>query len=263
VKISSLPAFPALPALCAALLLLFCATLGAQADHGAQYTQADIAAGYRLYIATCAQCHGPNGDLVSGVDLRRGLFRRATNDDELGRVITNGVTGAGMPAFNLPPAELTAVIAYIRAGFDQTSSVRVGDTARGRAVYDGKGDCAACHRVRGRGALTAPDLSGIGLARTVAALQRSIVEPTTAMVPANRPLRVVTKNGETIDGRRLNEDTHTVQLLDGRGRLRSLLKSDIRTLTYASTSSMPSYGARLTPDEIADLVGYLASLREP
>lgn len=238
-------------------------SLRAQADHGTQYSQADIAAGYRVYTATCTQCHGPNGDLISGVDLRRGLFRRSSTDETLAAVITNGVTGSGMPAFKLAPAELTGVIAYIRAGFDQTSSVRVGDAARGRALYDGKGDCAACHRVRGRGALTAPDLSGIGLARTVAALQRSIVEPTTAMVPANRPLRAVTKNGETIDGRRLNEDTHTVQLLDGRGRLRSLLKSDIRTLTYASTSSMPSYGARLTPDEIADLVGYLASLREP
>jgi putative heme-binding domain-containing protein len=168
-----------------------------------------------------------------------------------------------MPPFKLEPAELAGVIAFIRAGFDQTSSVRVGDAARGRALYDGKGDCAACHRVRGRGALTAPDLSGVGLTRTVAALQRSLVEPTTAMVPANRPLRIVTKNGETIDGRRLNEDTYTVQLLDARGRLRSLSKSDIRTLTYASTSSMPSYASRLTPDEVADLVGYLASLREP
>jgi putative heme-binding domain-containing protein len=234
-----------------------------QADHGAQYTQADIAAGYRVYTSQCTQCHGPNGDLISGVDLRRGLFRRVTNDEDLARVITTGVTGVGMPAFKLEPAELTSVIAYIRAGFDQTSSVRVGDASRGRVVYEGKGDCAACHRVRGRGALTAPDLSGIGLARTVAALQRSVVDPTTAMVPANRPLRIVTRSGETIEGRRLNEDTYTVQLLDGRGRLRSLAKSDVRTLTYASTSSMPSYASRLTPDEIADLVGYLTTLREP
>ena len=168
-----------------------------------------------------------------------------------------------MPPFKLEPSELAGVIAFIRAGFDQTASVRVGDSARGRAVFDGKGGCAACHRVRGRGALTAPDLSGIGLTRTVAALQRSVSDPTTAMVPANRPLRIVTKSGETIDGRRLNEDTYTVQLLDARGRLRSIDKTDVRTMTYATASSMPSYASRLTPDEIADLVGYLASLREP
>ena len=236
----------------------------AQADHGSQYTQADIAAGYRVYSSQCVQCHGGNGDGISGVDLRRGVFRRATTDEDLAKVITSGIPGgAGMPPFKLEPTELTGVIAFIRAGFDQTASVRVGDPARGLALYEGKGGCASCHRVRGRGALTAPDLSGVGLVRTVAALQRSLLDPTTAMVPANRPLRIVMKNGETLDGRRLNEDTLTVQLLDARGRLRSLAKSDIRTLTYGTASPMPAYASRLTSDEIADLVGFLASLREP
>ena len=246
-----------------ALMLLCSAGLGAQADHGAQYSQAEIAAGYRVYSSQCVQCHGGLGDGISGVDLRRGVFRRATSDEELGRVITNGVPGAGMPPFKLEPAELAGVVAFIRAGFDQTASVRVGDPARGRVLFEGKGDCGSCHRVRGRGALTAPDLSGVGLVRTVAALQRSLLEPTTAMVPANRPLRIVTKRGDTLDGRRLNEDTYTVQLIDAGGRLRSLAKSDIRTLTYGTASPMPSYASRVTPDEIADLVGYLASLREP
>jgi len=95
------------------------------------------------------------------------------------------------------------------------------------------------------------------------ALQRSLLEPTSAMVPANRPLTIVTRSGETVEGRRLNEDTYTVQLLDARGRLRSLAKADVRTLTYGTASPMPSYASRLTPDEIADLVGFLASLREP
>ena len=253
--------FSAFSAFIAALLLT--ATLGAQADHGAQYSQAEIAAGYRVYSATCVQCHGANGDGISGVDLRRGVFRRANTDEDLARVITAGVPGAGMPPFKLEPAELTGIVAFIRAGFDQTASVRVGDAARGGAVFDGKGGCTACHRVRGRGALTAPDLSGIGLLRTVASLQRSLLDPTSGMVPANRPLHVVTKSGETVDGRRLNEDTYSVQLLDARGRLRSLAKSDVRTLTYATTSPMPSYATRLSADEVADVVAFLASLREP
>jgi putative heme-binding domain-containing protein len=130
-------------------------------------------------------------------------------------------------------------------------------------VFDGKGGCVACHRIQGRGALAAPDLSGIGLTRTVGALQRSLLEPTSAMVSANRPLKVVTKSGETLEGRRLNEDTHTVQMLDTRGRLRSLAKSDLRSLVYDTSSRMPSYASRLTSDEIADLIGFLASLREP
>ena len=224
----------------AAFVLLAAASLHGQADHGAQYSQAEIAAGYRVYSSQCVQCHGGNGDGISGVDLRRGVFRRATSDEDLGRVISNGVPGAGMPPFKLEPAELTGVIAFIRAGFDQTASVRVGDPLRGRTLYEGKGACASCHRVGGRGALTAPDLSGIGLVRTVAALQRSLVEPATAMVPANRPLRIVTKSGESVDGRRLNEDTYTVQLIDEQERLVSLVKADLLEYELAKASPMPS-----------------------
>ena len=36
------------------------------------------------------------------------------------------------------------------------------------------------------------------------------------MIPINRPVRAVTRDGKVINGRRLNEDTYTVQL-DGRG----------------------------------------------
>jgi mono/diheme cytochrome c family protein len=111
---SALSAFSACMA--ALLLLVGAAALGAQVDHGAQYSQAEIAAGYRVYSSTCVQCHGGNGDGISGVDLRRGVFRRAASDEDLARVITTGVPGAGMPPFKLEPAELTGVIAFIRAG---------------------------------------------------------------------------------------------------------------------------------------------------
>jgi len=239
------------------------ATAHAQADHGSQYTQADIVAGYRLYSSQCTQCHGANGDGISGVDLRRGVFRRAASDDDLAKVITGGVAGAGMPPFALQPPELTGIIAFIRAGFDQTVSVTVGDAARGRAVFETKGACASCHRVNGRGPLGAPDLSGVGLARTLGALQRSLLDPTSAMLPSNRPVHIVTRSGQTVRGRRLNEDTYSVQVLDTTERLRSIAKSDIRAMNFETTSPMPSYASGLTSDEIADLLAYLITLREP
>jgi mono/diheme cytochrome c family protein len=66
-------------------------------DHPGQYTQADIAAGYEVYRTQCAHCHGPFGDLVSGIDLRRRIFKRSSSDEDLTRVITSGVPGTGMP----------------------------------------------------------------------------------------------------------------------------------------------------------------------
>ena len=59
----------------------------------AVFTPADIAYGARLYDAQCTTCHGANGDGVGGVDLRSGKFRNAATDQDLARVITNGVPG--------------------------------------------------------------------------------------------------------------------------------------------------------------------------
>jgi putative heme-binding domain-containing protein len=238
---------------------------GAQAgsqDHPGQYSQDDIARGSVVYGSQCNQCHGRDGDQVSGVDLRRGVFRRAQSDEDLARVIGTG-TPAGMPPFRLQPSELAGIVAYIRAGFDTTANVRVGDAGRGREIFDGKGQCGSCHRVAGRGPRVAPDLSDVGLARAPAALERSIRNPSSAMLPINRPVRIVMKDGRSLRGRRLNEDTYTVQIIDEQERLLSIAKKDVRSLDIDTVSPMPAYAGRLTDGEIADLVAYLLSLRRP
>jgi mono/diheme cytochrome c family protein len=71
----------------------------------------------------------------------------------------------------------------------------------------------------------------------------------------------VTRDGRTIRGRRLNEDTFTVQLTDQDGRLMSLAKSDIREYELGTTSGMPSFAGKLSDDERADVLAYLISLR--
>jgi putative heme-binding domain-containing protein len=230
-------------------------------DHPGQYTQDEIAAGNRVYTAQCTFCHGRDGDQVSGVDLRRGIFRRSLGDEDLARVITTG-TPAGMPGITLSPPELTGIVAFIRAGFDATASVRVGDATRGKALFEGTGTCATCHRVGGRGPRVAPSLGDIGMARTPAQLERSIRNPTSAMLPINRPVRIAMKNGSTIRGRRLNEDTATVQLIDESEQLRSIDKREIRSLEVETMSPMPAFAGRLTDAEIGDIVGYLLTLRE-
>jgi len=231
-------------------------------DHPGQYSQEDIAAGNRVYGAQCIQCHGRDGDQISGIDLRRGVFRRSSTDEDLAGVITKG-TSAGMPPFRLQPSELAGVVAFLRAHFDTTASVRLGEASRGRAIFEGKGMCATCHRVDGRGPRTAPDLSDIGIARAPAALERSIRDPSSAMLPINRPVRIMMKTGAIVQGRRLNEDTFTVQIIDEQERLLSITKRDVKSFEVGTTSLMPAYADRLNADEIADVVAYLLTLREP
>jgi putative heme-binding domain-containing protein len=244
----------------AAAAIALPSTSFAQQDH--QYSAAEIEIGSRIYSTQCVLCHGPNGELVNGIDLRRGQFRRAASDEDLAGVIQNGVAGAGMPAFKLAAGEVTALVAFIRAGFDTSGiTVRLGDATRGRAVFEGKGGCLSCHRVNGVGSRTAPDLSDVGAVRSPAALQRSLLEPSRGMMPINRPVEIVTKDGRTLRGRRLNEDTFTVQIIDDQERLQSFEKSALREIRVSTTSTMPSVQGKLSAEEQADLVAYLLSLK--
>ena len=135
-----------------------------------------------------------------------------------------------------------------------------GDSARGKAIYDGKGACATCHQVNSVGSRLGPDLSEIGNSRRSDHLERSLVEPDAEVLGNNRFYHVVTKDGATITGRLLNLDTFTIQLLDSKERLRTFVKSDLRDHGF-DKSPMPSYKDKLTAPELADLVSYLASLK--
>lgn len=232
-------------------------------DHPAQYPAADIAVGSRVYGTLCVTCHGPTGSGVSGVDLRRGPIRRGATDAALRAFITAGAPASGMPSFKLEPAELTGLVAFVRAGFDATTSVApvLGDALRGRSVFEGKGQCLTCHRAGVNGVDSAPDLTEIGRLRTPVALQLSLVDPSRGMQPINRPVRAVKRDGTIITGRRLNEDMYTVQLITTEGRLVSLVKPELREWKVETVSTMPSFKDTLTSAELADLVGYLVSLK--
>lgn len=229
-----------------------------EGDH--QYTSEAIQTGSQVYTQQCALCHGPQGDLVDGINLSIGQFRTAQSDSDLRQVISEGAAQGRMPAFSLRAEEMNGVIAFIRAGFDPEGvAVRIGDPIRGKMLFEGEGQCADCHRVRGVGPRTAPDLSNIGAIRTPASLQRNILDPATALLPINRPVRLVTRFEETIVGRRLNEDTYTVQVIDSQERLRSLKKVDL--VSYEISDEPSKQPTTMSSDEVADVIGYLLTLR--
>ena len=143
----------------------------------------------------------------------------------------------------------------------QGNNAAVGDSSRGKALYDGKGACATCHRVNGLGSRLGPDLSDVGQLRRAVDLERSLLEPDAEVLGTNRFYRVTTKDGVTTTGRLLNLDTFTVQMLDSKERLRSFVKSDLRDHGFADKSPMPSYKTTLSAQELADVVSYLMSLK--
>jgi putative heme-binding domain-containing protein len=167
-----------------------------------------------------------------------------------------------MPAFALDNAEMTGIVAYLRnMNASDTATVKSGDAVRGRALFEGKGGCVACHRIGRVGSRVAPSLSDIGSQRSPGSLQRTLLDPSSQMMPINRPVRLVKKDGTIINGRRLNEDTYSIQLMDDKERLHSVLKADLKEFTISKTSPMPSYKSTLSSDEISDVIGYLLSLK--
>jgi hypothetical protein len=92
-------------------------------------------------------------------------------------------------------------------------------------------------------------------------LERSIVEPDEEILGQNRTLRAVTKSGETVTGRLLNEDKYSYQILDSHDKLISLDRAGLKESSVAQKSPMPSYKDKLTKQELSDLVSYLVSLK--
>ncbi len=230
--------------------------------HPEDYARADVEYGSRVYAEQCDRCHGANGTGVNGVDLKSGKFRNAETDGQLRMLIARGFPTSGMPSFNLDAASQTGIIAFLRNmnTFDR-GSVSPGDASRGKALFEGKGACLSCHRVNAKGSRKAPDLSEVGALRSAGSVERSLLDPSSQMLPINRPVHLVTRAGRVIDGRRLNEDTYTVQLTDEEGQLISLAKRDLTEFTVSKKSPMPSVNGQMSREELADLLAYLLSLK--
>ncbi len=229
----------------------------ASAQHATAF---DIEDGARMFASMCANCHGPDGNLIAGIDLGRGQFRRPLTDDELADIIENGIPNTAMPPSpGLQEHQVERIVAFLRENAGRKDNATVaGNPARGKALFEAKGECMDCHRIDGQGARVGPDLSNIGRLRRAVEIEQSLLEPQAEVQASNRFYRVVTNDGAEVKGRLLNHDTYTVQLLDLDERLRSFRKADLKEQRF-DESPMPSYRRKLSSQKIADLVSYLVS----
>jgi putative heme-binding domain-containing protein len=230
-------------------------------------TPADVERGGVLFMTSCASCHGADGDLIAGVDLAAGTFRRASNDQELVAIIRGGVPGTPMPPSAINEADATRIVAYLRSlpalrRGPGTAGLR-GDAARGRSLFQGKGGCLECHLVGDTGGFLGPDLSSVGLTRRVDELERSLTNPNADIRTGSIVAVAVRRDGTQVTGRVLNQDTYSLQLIDAQGRLMSVDKLAVRSWEIPRGSVMPAYTDRLSPDEIADIVSYMRTLQAP
>jgi putative heme-binding domain-containing protein len=233
----------------------FCLPLSAQHE-----TASDLVSGERAFRDYCANCHGPDGDLIAQVDLGHNNFRQPYTDAQLVGIIMNGIPNTPMPPTpRVTEEQAGMLVAYLRSLGDRVETAS-GNADRGRELFAGPGACLDCHMVNGAGSVLGPDLSSIALVRSSDDLRDSLLDPGAVVQPNSRFYTVQTRDGEQISGRLLNHDAFSVQLLDENERLRSFEKTGLQAYGF-SAPGMPALDESFNEQDIADLVAYLASLR--
>jgi putative heme-binding domain-containing protein len=162
-----------------------------------------------------------------------------------------------MVAVAVASALAAAVPAAPRGDQNETPA---GDAERGKALVESSG-CFDCHRIDERGSRLGPNLSRIGGRRTPVRLRQALVAPDEEVVPDNRFVRIVTKEGTTVTGKLLNQDAISVQLMNPKEELKTYLRANLREYTIIDKGLMPSVEGKLNAQQVADIVSYLSSLK--
>lgn len=217
-----------------------------------------------LFRNHCAVCHGGDGrGTERGPNLANNRRVRAQTVDQLRAVISDGIPGRGMPAFNLlPPDQLNAVTMLVRSfSAPASDSNPPGDRVAGERFFFGSGGCSNCHMSLGKGKAVAPDLSSIGRELTFVELDEAVRQPAARVKPGYQMATVRLQDGRSVRGFARNESRYNIQLQDLGGRFHLLSRNEVAAVTKEPGSLMPS--SKCTAAECRDLLAYLSSLTGP
>jgi len=234
----------------------------------------DLAAAERLYLRSCASCHGAAGEGGKGPALSVPRLSRATDPETLLTVIRRGVEGTEMPGTRFSESEARLVSEWVLRLGQRPREHAAGDARRGARLYQDKGGCASCHSIKGDGGAFGPDLSDIGRRRGPAHLRQSLLQPdadvfkSTSTYRSNISItenflhvRVMTRGGMRLQGVRVNEDSFSIQFRDVAGSLHSFFKSELLEFDKDwGRSPMPPYGHVFSSQELDDIVAFMLSL---
>src|SRR5579863_1444431 len=134
-------------------VLLIAGMLGSMLAARNSATMPDAVEGQKLFAKQCSGCHGADGrGTEQGPALVGNAKVRASSVQVLREVIHSGIPAAGMPAFNLPNQDLVDIAAFVHSlNAPAADRTLAGDPEPGKQFFFGKGQCASCHMVDGRG----------------------------------------------------------------------------------------------------------------
>ena len=234
--------------------------------------QASLEEGQALFRGLCSGCHGGTGRGGKGPDLTDDRWIHGSGDDDIARVIRNGVPKTTMKKLgeSLKEEQIRKLILYIRSlarapGETTWKPYLPGDAKAGHKFFfdpKSKTQCAKCHAVGGEGGRVGPSLDRIASRRAAEYIMQSILEPSKDIDPQYEAVQVVTTKGRSIVGLRVNESNFSIQLREENGQFHSFDKRDLEEVVVLKKSLMPdNLAEQLTVKELHDLFAYLMSLQ--
>ena len=234
---------------------------------------AAIARGKQIFGVNCGFCHGSTARGGEGGPnlLRSPIVLNDQKGELIAAIVSNGRIDKGMPKFNLPMNSISDIAAYLHsidveasaAASFNPKSVLVGNAAAGKAYFNGKGHCTACHSVN-------KDLAGIGSKYDPPHLQDMIFtaggtgifgEPSPTAPPSS--VRVEMPSGELIKGRLVEIDDFDVVVIDAGGNRRTIRREGDRPRIHVDNPLQAHLDVvRSWEDrDLHDLTAYLATLK--
>ncbi|HEV7282961.1 MAG TPA: c-type cytochrome [Pirellulaceae bacterium] len=142
-----------------------------------------------------------------------------------------------------------------------------GDAARGAEIFR-EANCAACHRLQGRGGVIGPDLSSAAGRFSRRDLLASIVEPSQVIAERYRGVRVVTTDGRVVSGRLATEGDYRrsiLRIVEDPMRpadVTEISKNEVDLFEESPVSTMPTgLLDTFSAEEIADLLSAITASR--
>ena len=135
-----------------------------------------------------------------------------------------------------------------------------GDAAAGRRIFHHPkaGHCSRCHRADGRGCTIASDLTAVGRSASRRSLIESIIDPDKTVPGPYVSWVLVTNSGKVHSGVIVSEDSESVVVGTGDGRLTRLRREQIVSRHSQRNSLMPgNLATQLTVGEFRDLLAFL------
>jgi putative heme-binding domain-containing protein len=220
-----------------------------------------IEAGQQRFKSNCAACHGADAEGGRGPALAGNRDLQRMTDQRLFNTIRQGIPGTSMPPSQMSDDQTWQIAAFVRNLSSPASlSVLPGNPANGRQLFFGTAECSQCHAIRGVGGLLGPDLTDAGANLTVHDLRESIVQPSARIAPGFDSVLVFLKNGEHLEGVAKDDTNYSISILDRKGTLHLLNKTEIAKIQFSNHSLMPDdIARRLGPEGLQDIVCFLAS----